>query len=67
MAVKGAQNWSASNCATSELLNSNSKKNSYETHCSLLRRRLRASLYNLILFLHIRFRKRETVSQQIIK
>ena len=66
-AVKGAPLGSALAGATSELTNSNRKKNPHKTHYSLLRKRLRASIYNFILFSLIKFRKRERQPQQIIK
>ena len=59
--VKGAHPGSALTGATSELTNSNRKKNSHKTHYSLLRKKLRNSLYNLLFFLHLKLRiKRNT-------
>ena len=56
-AVKGKL-WSALTGATSELTNSSLKKNSLKTHYSLLRKKLRNSLYDLLIFLHLRLRKK---------
>ena len=64
-AVKGALSGSVLTGATSELKKSNHKKNSPKTQLPLLKRKLRASLY--IFYLHIysiKFRKKETLSQQ---
>ena len=57
-AVKGAHLESALTGATCELTNSNRITNSHKTHYSLLRKRLRASLYYFILFLYLKYRKR---------
>ena len=48
-AVKGAQIGSALTGATSQLANSNRKKNSHKTHYSLLRRKLRTRLHSFLL------------------
>ena len=50
--LKRAHPGSALTGATSELTNSKRKKNSHKTHYSLLRKKLRNSLYNLLIFLH---------------
>ena len=52
---------------TSELSNSNRKKNPQKTHYSLSRKKLRTSLYNFIIFLHLKFRKRGTQSHKILQ
>ena len=56
-AVRGAPNGPALTAATSELTNSNGKTNAHKSHYSLLRKRFRANLSNLILFLNLKFRK----------
>ena len=50
-AVKGAHLGSALTVATSELTNSNRKKNLHKTPFSLLRKKLRTRLHNFLLFL----------------
>ena len=60
--VKGAHIGSALTGATSELTNSNHKKNSHKTHYSHLRKKIRNRLYNFLIFLH--FKKRATQPQQ---
>ena len=57
-AVKGAHLGSALTGATNELTNSNRKKNSHKTHYSLLRKKLRNSLNNLLIFLHLKIRRK---------
>ena len=66
-AVKRAHFGSALTGATTELTNSNSKKNKQKTHYSLLRKKPRNSFYSFIAFLHLKFRKRGTQPQQIIQ
>ena len=56
-AVKGDHLGFALTGATSELRNYNRKKNSHKTHYSLLRKKLRNSLYNLLIFLQLKLRK----------
>ena len=58
-AVKRAHNKPDLTGATSELTNSNRKKNSHKTHYSLLREKHSSYLYNFILLLHLKLRKRE--------
>ena len=66
-AVKGAHIGSALTGVTSELTNSNRKKNSHKTPLFLLRRkpRIRLNSYYLILILlYLNYRKRETLSRK---
>ena len=62
-AVKGAHLGSALTGATSELTNSNRKKNSHKTPTSLLRRKLRNRLHSLVLFLYIKLKKKGNTLQ----
>ena len=57
-AVKGAHIGSALTGATSELTNSNCKKNSHKTHFSLLRKKSRTRLHSLLLFIYLKFKKK---------
>ena len=56
--VTGAHLGSALTGADSELTNCNLKKNKHKTHYSLLRKRFKASLKNLILLIGNKIRKR---------
>ena len=66
-AVKGAHFGSALTGTTSEITNYNRKKKSRKTHYSLLRKKLRTSLYNFMFILHLKFKKRVTQTQQIVQ
>ena len=57
-AVKGALSGSALTVATSELTNSNRKKNSQKTPFSQLRKKLRIRLHRFLLFIYLNFKKK---------
>ena len=57
-AIKEAHIGSALTGATSELTNSNRKKNSHKTPFSLLRKQFRSRLLSFLLFLSIKFKKK---------
>ena len=57
-AVKGAHIGSALTGATSELTNSNRKKNSHKTPFSLLRKKLRTRLHSFFLFSYFKLKKK---------
>ena len=63
-AVKGTHIGSALTGATSELTNSNRKRNSHKTPFSLLRKKLRTRLHSFLLFIYLKFKKRGTQPQQ---
>ena len=63
-AVKGAHIGSALTGATSELTNSNRKKNSHKTPFFLLRKKPRIRLNSYLIFLYLKYRKRETLSRK---
>ena len=63
-AVKGAQIGSALTGATSELTNSNRKKNSKKTPFFLLRQKPRLRLNSYLILLYLKYRKRETQSHK---
>ena len=55
-AVKGAHIGSVLTGETSELTNSNRRKNSHKTHYSLLRRKLRTRLHSILLSVYLKLR-----------
>ena len=57
-AVEGAHIGSALTGATSELTNSNCKKNSHKTPVFLLRKKSRTRLHSLLLFVYLKFKKK---------
>ena len=57
-AVKGIHTGSALTGATSELTNSNRKKNSHKTPFSLLRKQLRIRLISFLIFLYLKYKKK---------
>ena len=57
-AVKGAHIGSALTGATSELTNSNRKKNSHKTPFSLFKKKSRTRLHILFLFIYLKFKKK---------
>ena len=57
-AVKGAHIGSALTGATSELTNSNRKKNSHKTPFCLLRKKLRIRIHSLLFFIYLKFKKK---------
>ena len=57
-AVNGAHVGSALTAATSELTNSNHKKNSHKTPFFLLRKQLRTRLRSFSLFIYFKFKKK---------
>ena len=57
-AGKGAHIGSALTCATSELTNSNRKKNSPKTHFSLLRKQFRLKLHSFLSLISIKLKKK---------
>ena len=61
-AVKGAHIGSALTGATSELTNSNRKKNSHKTPFSLLRVKLRTRLHSFLLFIYLKLKKKGNTS-----
>ena len=63
-AVKGAHIGSAITGATSELTNSNRKKNSHKIPFSLLRKKLRTRLLSFLLFIYLKFKKKGNTAQQ---
>ena len=66
-AVKGAHIGSALTGATSELTNSNRKKNSHKTHFSLLRKKLRTRLHSFLLFIYFKFKKKGSTAPKKTK
>ena len=63
-AVKGAHIGSGLTGATSELTNSNRKKNSQKTPFSLLRKQLRTRLLSFLLLISIKFKKKGNTTPQ---
>ena len=57
-AVKGAHIGSALTGATSELTNSNRKKNSHKTPLSLLRKKLRIRLHSFLFLIYLKFKEK---------
>ena len=56
--VKGAHIWSALTGETSELTNSNRKKNLQKTPLYLFRKKLRPRLYSFLLVIYLKFNKK---------
>ena len=66
-AVKEAHIGSALTGATSELTNSNRKKNSHKTPFSLLRNKLRTRLHSFLLFIYFKLKKKGNTTPIKIK
>ena len=62
-AVKGTHLGSVLTGATSELTNSNRKKNSHKKPFSLVRKKLRTRLQSFLLFIYLKLKKRGTQPQ----
>ena len=63
-AVKGAHIGSALTGATSELTYSNRKKNSHKTPFFLLRKKPRIRLNSYLILLHLKYKKKGTLSRK---
>ena len=61
-AVKGAHIGSALTGATSELTNSNRKKNSHKTPFSLFRKKFRTRLHSFLLFIYLKLKKKRNTN-----